>query len=90
MESASGRSEERRPVNLSSFVLGQYFELDLSSIPFFRHHVLFTLTLPVPSRLTFLPEHGVEVLLLTHHSPDRPGRFIGHGYKDDIGRSPCQ
>ncbi len=90
MESACIRSEERRPVNLSSCVLGQYLGLDLSSIPFFRHHVLFTLALPVPYRLTFLPEHGVEVLLISHHGPDRPSRFIGHGHQDHIGRPPRQ
>ncbi len=47
----------------------------------FRHHVLFTLALPLA-----LPSHGVEVLLLVYHGPDCPGRFIGHGHQDDIGR----
>jgi hypothetical protein len=76
----------------------QFNELCARTIPrvgsildtFFRHHVLFTLALPVPYRLTFLPEHGVEVLLISHHGPDGPGCFIGHGHKDHIGRPPRQ
>ena len=53
----------------------------------FRHHVFFTLAMPL--RLD-LPAYGVEILLISHHGPDCPGRCIGHGDKDDIGRSPCQ
>ena len=37
-----------------------------------------------------LPENWIEVLLISHHRPDSPGCFIGHGHQDDIGRPSHQ
>ena len=60
-------------------------------VTLFRHHLIFTLAIPLSRRRLPLPGLcRIKVPLVSHHRPDDTGGLVGHGDKDDIGRPPRQ